>query len=401
MITPKRKRYLDQTYSLSASDTFGADSNIIFSPDFEESLKYLSPLSALSLFEKEYLEDVNKFYTHEHLIYQKDNGITPYFTIKELSQLCKYFAFYIKDNSQSLIETGWPSYTFTDSPWLFCKLAPNYPIEIPAYINNFHKFKNPGNDPYFFVKKYFLNEINQFKKYNCKTVSLSKILSYKELGFIEDIRYKFLSLKKTILDEINQYLFLKTTDKDVWFKKCVRIIFSSFSQKELHIITSIDKKYDKTKLFNHSLNGGLNSLIEIIIFVYEECKFEKMTLEKNTMNSIIKGSKFSHQGKFRSYYQIAQFAEDDYENKRFNRMKNELNNKLDRIENEIAKNRQFISDTIECAKKECLNVNYFLKQKYCPFVDSLIQCFEKGESFEICMPFLKQYLLHHQKESLH
>ena len=291
---------MDQTYSLSAKDTFGADSNILFSPDFEESLKYLSPFSALSLFKKKYLGDVNRYYAREHLIHQQENGIIPYFTLKELSQLCKYFALYIEDNTKSLIETGWPSHTFTDSPWLFCKLAPNYPIEIPVYINNFHKFKNPGNDPYFFLNKYFLNEINQSKKYNCKTVSLSKILSYKELGFIEDIRYKFLSLKKTILDEINQYLFLKTTDKDVWFKKCARIIFSSFSQKELHIITSIEKKYNKTKLFNNTLNGGLNGILASIIFLYEECKFGKMTLEKNTMNSILKGSKFSHQGKFRS-----------------------------------------------------------------------------------------------------
>jgi len=71
-------------------------------------------------------------------------------------------------------------------------------------------------------------------------------------------------------------------------------------------------------------------------------------------------------------------------------MKNELNNKLDGIEKEIINNKQFITDTLEFTKKEYSNVNYFLKQKYCPFVDSLIQCFEKGESFEICMPFLKQ-----------
>jgi len=391
LVTPKRKRYLDKNYILSANNTFGADSNIFFSPDFEESLKYLSPLSALDLFENKYLGDVNKFYAHEHLIYQKDNGITPYFTIKELSCLFKIFALYIEDNSQSLIETGWPEYNFTDSTWLFCKLAPNYPIEIPAYVKNFHKFKNPGNDPYFFVKKYFLNEINQFKKYNCKTVSLSKILSHKELVFIEDIRHKFFCLKKAILNEINQSLFLETTDKDVWLQNCLSMLFSKFSNKDLQIIETIDKKYDKTKLFNHSLNGGLNRLIEIIIFVYEECKFEKMTLEKNTMALILKGSKFNHQGEFRSYYQIAQLAEDDYENKRFNKMKNRLDNELDKIEKDIVKNKQFIFDTLERAKKECLNINCLIKQKYYPFINSLLQCFEKGESFEISIPFLKQY----------
>jgi len=280
LITPKRKRYLDKNYILSATDTFGADSNIFFSPNFEESLKYLSPLRALGLFEEKYLGDVNRFYADEHLIYQEDNGIIPYFTIKELSCLYKNFALYIEDNSESLIETGWPDYNFTDSAWLFYKLAPNYPIKIPIYIKYFNKLKNPSSDPYFFLKKYFLNKTNQFKKYKCKMVSLSKILSYKELGFIEDMRYEFLCLKKTILNEINQCLFLKTADKDVWFKNCARILFSSFSQKDLHIIASIEKKYSEITLFNNILNGGLNGLLENIIFLYEECKFEKMTLEK-------------------------------------------------------------------------------------------------------------------------
>jgi hypothetical protein len=390
LITPRRKRYLNETYDLAANDTFGADSNIFFSPNLEESLKYLSPLSALGLFEEKYLSDVNRFYADEHLIYQQDSGIIPYFTIKELSCLYKNYALYIEENSKSLIERGWPEYTFTNSAWLSYKLSPNYPIEIPIYVKNFNKLKNPGSDPYFFLKRYFLYKTNQFKKYKCKTVSLSEILSYKELGFIEDMRYKFLCLKKTILNEINQYLFLKTTDKDVWFKNCVRILFGSFSQKDLQIIASIDKKYNEIKLFNITLNGGLNGLLENIIFLYEECKFEKMTLEKNTINSILKGSKFNYQGKFSSYYQLAQFAEDDYENKRSNKMKKKLNNELDKIEKEIIKNKQFMSDTLDFFKKECLNVDYLLKQKYYPFVDNLIQSFEKGESFEICIPFLNK-----------
>ena len=190
---------------------------------------------------------------------------------------------------------------------------------------------------------------------------------------------------------------MKTTDRDIWFKNCARILFSSFSQKDLQIIASIEKKYNKIKLFNNTLSGGLNELLENIIFLYEECKFEKMTLEKNTMNSILNGSKYNYQGKFRSYYQLAQFVEDDYENKRFNKMKDKLNNELDKIGKEITKNKQFISKTLDSVKKECLNVDYLLKQKYCPFIDSLIKCFETGESFEICMPFLNQLSAPSQK----
>jgi len=391
LITPRRKRYLELKFPLSAKDTFGADSNIFFSPNFEDSLNYLSPSYALNLFKEKCAVNTNKYYAKEHLAHQRVYGIIPYFTLKELADLIKVFTTYLEDNTRSLIKTGWPEYNFTDSVWLFYQLAPNYPIEIPVYLNNFHRFKNPHHDPYFLFKKYFLHEINQFKKCKGKVTPLSKKLSHKEIGYIEEMRYKFLNLKISILNEINQHLFLETTDKDVWFQDCARMLFNSFSKKDLQIIEIIDKKYDKIKLFNHSLNGGLNSLIEIIIFLYEECKFEKMTLEKNAMDSTLEGSKLNHQGKFRSYYQLAQFTEDDYENKRFNKMKNKLNDELVKIEKEIIDNKQFISDTLERAKKECLNVHCVIKQKYYPFINSLIKCFENGESFEICMPFLNQY----------
>jgi len=391
LITPKRKRYLEHKYALSAKDTFGADSNIFFSPNLEDSLDYLSLSNALNLFKDKYAVNRNKCYAEEHLVYQRAYGIIPYFTLKELSVLVKNFAIYIEDNSRSLIKTGWPEYNFTDSVWLFCQLAPNYPIEMPVYIKNFHKFRNPGNDPYFYVKKYFFNEINQFKKCIGKRTSLPKRLSHKEIGYIEEMRHKFLNLKISVLNEINQYLFLETTDKDVWLKDCARILFSKFSNEDLQMIETIDRKYDKIQLFNHPLNGGLKSLIEIIIFFYEECKFEKMSLEKNMMNSILEGSKFKYQRNFKSYYQYAQFAEYDFENIRFNRMRKQLDVELGKIENDITNNKVFISDTIEYAKKECINVTCLIKKKYYPFIHSLIECFENGESFEISMPFLKQY----------
>jgi len=391
LVTPRRKRYLELKFPLSARDTFGSDSNIFFSPNFENSLNYLSPSNALNLFKEKFTLNANKYYAKEHQIHQRAYGIIPYFTLKELSCLFKNFSLYIEENSQSLIETGWPEYNFTDSVWLFCKLAPNYPINMPVYINNFHRFKNPHHDPYFLVKKYFLNEINQFKKCIGKRISLPKRLSHKEIGYIEEMRHNFLNLKISILNGINQHLFQETTDKDIWLQDCLRMIFSRFSEKDLQMIEIIDKKYDQIKLFNYPLNGGLQSLIEIILFCYEECKFEKMNLEKNAMNRILEGPKFAYQGKISSYYQLVQFTEDELEMKRFKSMKNQLDKELHQINKDITENKPFITDTLERAKKECINVNCLIKKKYYPFFHSLMECFENGENFEISIPFLKQF----------
>jgi len=390
LMTPKRKRYLDKNYNLSANDTFGADSNIFFSPNFEDSLDYLSPSNALNLFKNKYTVNRNKYYAEEHQAYQRAIGIIPFFTLKDLSILVKNFAMYIEDNSRSLIKTGWPEYNFTDSVWLFCKLAPSYPIDTPSYINNFYRFKNPHHDPYFFVKKYFLNEINQLKKYESRLANLPKVLSCRELACIEEMRDKLLDLKKAVLHEITQHLFQETTDKDIWLQDCLRMLFSRFSEKDLQMIEIIDKKYDHIKLFNHSLNGGLNSLIEIIIFCYEECKFEKMSMEKVIMKSLLKGSKFACQKNIKSYYQLVQLAEDEHEITRFQSMRNKLNEELRKIDKAIAGNKLYINDTIERAKKECINITCNIKKKYYPFIHNLLECFENGESFEIGMPFLNQ-----------
>jgi len=391
LVTPRRKRHLEHKFPLSARDTFGADSNLFFSPNFEDSLDYLSPSYALYLFKNKYVLNRDKYYAKEHRMLQRTYGITPYFTLKEFAYLMKDLSHYLEDNSYSLIKTGWPETNFTKNVWLFCKLAPNYPINIPAYIKNFYRFKNPHHDPYFFVKKYFFNEINQFKKYQNRSLTLPKILSHKEIGYIDEMRSKLLNLKITILNEINQHLFLETTDKDVWLQDCLRILYSRFSEKDLKMIEIIDKKYDKIKLFDHSLNGGLGSLKEIILFCYGECKFERMNLEKEMMKSLLKGSKYASQEYIHSFYQLEQFAEDEHELTRFQSLRNQLDGELCKIDKQIADNKSFVADTIERAKKECINVNCLIKKKYYPFFHSLMECFENGESFEISIPFLKQY----------
>jgi len=215
-------------------------------------------------------------------------------------------------------------------------------------------------------------------------------LSHKEIGYIEEMRHEFLNLKISLLHEINQHLFQETTDKDIWLQDCLRMLFSRFSEKDLQMIEIIDKKYDQIKLFNYSLNGGLNSLIEIILFCYKECKYKKMSLEKKTMKSLLKGSKFAYQKNIKSYYQLVQFTEDEPELTRFKSMRNQLNGELRKIDKAIAENKSFIADTIEHAKKEYINVNCMIKKKYYPFIHSLINCFENGESFEISLPFIKQ-----------
>jgi len=393
LVTPRRKRHLELKFPLSARDTFGADSNLFFSPNFEDSLDYLSPSYALNLFKNKYVLNRNKYYAKEHRMLQRTYGIIPWFSLKELAYLLKYFSDYLEENSWPLVKTGWPEYNFTGSIWLFCKLAPNYPMNLPKYIKNYQHIKNTRRDPYFFTKKNFLHKNKQFQKYQSQSKLLRKILTFKELVYIEEMREKFLGLKKAVLCEITQHLFLKSTDKDLWLQDCLGMLYGRFSEKDLEMIKIIDKKYGQVKIFSYPLNGGLQSLIDIILFCYEECKFERMTLETEMMKSLLNGSKYADQKYFRSYYQLEQFNENKQEKKCFYSMMNQLKHDLEKIDEQIAENKSFIADTMERAKKESLNVICMIKQKHYPFINNLLEFIESGEKIEIGLSFLKQYPL--------
>ena len=398
LVTPRRKRHLELKYPFSARDSFGADSNLFFSPDLDDALDYLSPSYALYLFKNKYVLNRNKYYAKEHQILQRTCGIIPFLTIKELAYLLKDFSDYLEENAWSLIKTGWPEYNFTGSIWLFLKLAPNYPINFPKYIKTFQHIKNHHRDPFFFAKKHFLLKNKQFQKYQSQSKLLRKTLSFKELVYIEEMREKFLDLKIAILNEITQYLFLDSTNKDDWLQNCLKMLYSRFSEKDLKMIKLIDKKYEQIKIFRYPLNGGLQSLLEMILFCYEECKFERMTRETELVKKLLNGSKFADQKYIRSYYQLEQFNEDKTERKRFESMKNQLDGELFKIDEQIAENKSFIADTMEQAKKESVNVTCMIEKKYYPFVNNLLECIKSGEKIEMSLTFLKQYPMFSNKK---
>jgi len=388
LITSKRINILRKKINFRHyTEFFNPDYHVFFSPNFEEALKYLSPSSAFSLFHDSSSELLDDYCFFENYYSLCHYGIYPLYTRQELSQLYRDFTLFIENNSKALIETGWPKYNFTASPWLFFSFSLNYPIEIPAYILNKHPFKNAGGDPYSYFRDYFLKNSYKHKDGQDKMVSIIKYFSYKELGFLEDMRYKFLYIKKEILKEINELLFLDNTDKDLWFKNCLKIIFGNLSQNDLTNLRKIEKKYDKIRFYCYIVSEDLSHLIGQIVYIYNQTKTGIIDFEKEIHNSFLRKYKFANKEGIESFYQLIQIGKSENGENGFTKMLKELNKKTSEAGKKIKLN--FIKDSINLYMKKYVKINYLLNLEYYPLVQNLINTIEEGKPFNLTLPFLR------------
>ena len=382
IITPNRVKDLCKIENLPFNDIFSPEYSIICSPNLEEALQYLPPLFALYLFQKYSSEKINALSCEENSFHLKNIGILPYFTKKEFSDLIKDFSIFIENNQKPLIETGWPKYNFIPSPWLFYHLSPNYPIEIPAYIKNYRKLLNYTNDSFINFKDIYSNKPNksifQLEEKN-KNISLIKNFSYSELGFMEEIRPELFNLKKLILKEIAENLFLDNSDDDMCLKNCLKIFYEYFPKDIFMELYNIEKKYEHLKIFNINISGGLSNLKYILIDLYLESKYVNIYFEKSLFLSLLKRSKFKSQKQIKSYYQILQFIQSEYESEQYLNTMKGFCKKIQETNKNLSRDRETIINLIDSCEYNYSIVSVPIKLKQRDTIENFIQYLEKEE----------------------
>jgi len=390
LITPERKKILFNTYGFPFNFLFKSDSTIYFSPDFEEALKFLWPWFTLQFFEDLSPEEINFYCSEEQNIKLSTTGIYTYHTIKELSNLFKEFAVFMENNNNFLLETGWPKYTFKKSLFLLLKLSPTCPIKIPKIVEDINEWECNDSLPFIWSKEINLNDRKELIECDYQQAPLLNTLSLKEIGFLEEIRPKIINLKKIILEEINNNLFLNTTDMDSWYKNCVKIIFDNISKDDLDKLLNISNKYNKISIYGYRMNDEINRIICIINWVYQEIKFRKMSSTKNICRQLLKGSIYDEQKDINSIYQWFQFAQDDYEYDRVEKMMTELEKYQIKVDKKIKLNEKFISDVLDSYKKEYLKLPLLIKPKYYEQVKNFIKLIEISKKLTMDIKLSKE-----------
>jgi len=376
LITPERKNILSKTYGFPFNFLFKSDSKLYFSPNFEEALIYHPPYFALYMFENSSPEEINDFCAGEQELKLYNIGFYPFYTINELSNLFKDFTTFMKNNNNSLLETGWPKYMYKKCFELLLHFAITCPVKIPKIIEDINKWECNNSLPFVWSKETFLDDRKKIIKCDYQHAPLLNTLSLKEVGFLEDIRPKIINLKKIILKEISDKLFSDRTNIDNWYKNCIKIIFDNISKGDLDKFLHINKKYNKIHIYDSVMFDDINGILSILRWVYQNIKFKFISSIKNTYRLILRGSIFDEQKDIISIYQWMQFASDPYESDRLDGIITEFINYQSKLEKRIELNNEFISDVLNSYQKEYLKIPLLIKSKYTDQVINFIKILE-------------------------
>jgi hypothetical protein len=376
LITPERKNILLKTYGFPFNFLFKSDSNLYFSPNFEEALIYLPPRFALYMFEDSSPEEINGLCAGEQELKLENIGFYSFYTISELSDLFKNFTTFMKNNNNFLLDTGWPKYTYKKGFKLLLGFAITCPIKIPKIIEDINEWEFNDSLPFIWAKEIYIDNCKKIIECDYQHAPLLNTLSIKEAGFLEEIRPKIFNLKKIILNEINNNLFSDRTDMDNWYKKCVKIIFNNISKDDLDKFLHINKKYKKICIYDSEMFDDITRILLIVRWLYQEIKFKLTSSLKNTQRIILKGSIFDEQKDIISIYQWMQFARDPYESVRVNGIITEFINYQLKLKKRIELNNEFISGVLDSYKKEYLKIPLLIKPKYSKQVINFIKLIE-------------------------
>lgn len=388
LITPERKNILFKSYGFPFNFLFKSDSNIYFSPDFDDALIYFPPSLALYIFENSSSEEINDFCAAEQNLKLDNIGIHSFYTINELSDLFIDFTSFMKNNNNFLFETGWPKYMYKKSFRLLLSFAITCPIKIPKIIEDINKWESNSSLPFVWSKESNLDDCKDLIECDYQYAPLLNALSLKEVGFLEEIRPKICNLKTIILKEINDNFFSDRTDIDNWYKNCVKIIFDNISKDDLDNFLHINKKYNKIRIYGCKMIDDINGILLILRWVYQETKFKLISSTKNTQRLILRGSIFDEQKDIISIYQWMQFARDPYESDRVDGIMTEFINYQLKLKKRIELNNEFISGVLDSYKKEYLKISLLIKPKYSEQVINFIKLIEisKKLNMDIKLP---------------
>ena len=289
-----------------------------FTPSLEEALNFLPNDIALELFEKEDLTFLSK---KENFI----NKITKsylFYTLDELANVLDDFIVQLKQNSEFIIKTGYPSHFFYKHKYLDM-LSRCYYTRCPQRIE-FYDPLSSNSSPALWIrysKSKFWDLINfipthisytknfllkyKWEKGKYEEASLIEGLPSKEAKILEDNRGLVFRFKLQILNCILQYLRNKGAS-DLW-KSCFKIFLDNFprdvfsfflnidffyessEKKELEVflkISNIEFPYRRTE--EPYLSGGVRHIFEAVKYFEKEIKIGTFSRPKAILNKIPK-----------------------------------------------------------------------------------------------------------------
>lgn len=224
-----------------------------FETNLDRAIAIIGKEKALKLFESEDLsrlaerislvDDINLF------------GDIPLYSLDELASLTQEFIQYLLNNRRHLLNTGYPSTKFNQSPWLEKKLSNLYHLNFPTGI------KSP---------------------------------MAADQSRLKGVRHKLFDLKIKILNELLRYAKL-SNPINPW-EKCLRLLTGAISAEEAEFYLRMDQFYTGHEVKDEGSSeeipgldraGGLTDFLEVIGHYEKEIVIGTLAITRNALGDFL------------------------------------------------------------------------------------------------------------------
>jgi hypothetical protein len=276
----------------SAADLSQRDDNglypYLFIPSLAEALDHLQPEKALTLFEKEDLELLQKRATALRYLL---GGSAPFYSLSELEQLTKLFILYLARNRDHILKTGLPEQSFEKSPLLETLLSPLYFVKKP--ISSHIAESNENGDAFYQYIWGSGNDGSSIKECTYDEAPILEVLTPAEARYLIKNRGKLFVLKIQVLRELLESL--QSGEKTNLVNKSLRLLTKIYDEKELESYVNTDNAYIEANIYprgnptvwHRPVTGGITDLLEIIGHYQKELSIGTFAKTKEALGKVI------------------------------------------------------------------------------------------------------------------
>ena len=260
----------------------------LFDPSLAEALDYLQPEKALTLFEKEDLELLQKRATAFRYLFRRS---APFYSLDELEQLTKLFISYLKNNRDCVLKTGLSGQPFEKSPLLETLLSPLYFVKKP--ISSHIAESSEIGDTFYQYMWGSGNDGSAIRECSYEEAPVLEILTPEYAEYLNENRSKLFDLKIQILRKLLESL--RTGDITNILDNCLRLLTETYDKYELESYINTDNAYIEAKIYlnenttvwHRPVTGGITDLLEIIGHYEKELTIGTFAKTREALGQII------------------------------------------------------------------------------------------------------------------
>jgi hypothetical protein len=260
----------------------------LFIPSLAEALDHLQPEKALTLFEKEDLELLQKRATALRYLL---GGSAPFYSLSELEQLTKLFILYLARNRDHILKTGLPEQSFEKSPLLETLLSPLYFVKKP--ISSHIAESNENGDDFYQYIWGAGNDGSSIEECTYDEAPILEILTPAQARYLIKNRGKLFVLKIQVLRELLESI--QTGEETNLVNQSLRLLTKIYDEKELESYINTDNAYIDAKIYprenptdwHRPVTGGITDLLEIIGHYQKELSIGTFAKTREALGQII------------------------------------------------------------------------------------------------------------------